>query len=177
MPKPQKIEAVNRLEEKFRTADAALIAEFTGLKVGEMTQLRRKLAENGTDFNVVKNTLGRIAATRADLLDLVPLLRGSTAVAFVKGDPVLAAKGLDEIAKKFPALVVKGGILSGRVLDAAQTQALATVEPREVLLAQLAGLLRGPIQELAGLLQAPLGALANVLNAYRDKLAEGSAQG
>ncbi|MEX2553590.1 MAG: 50S ribosomal protein L10 [Actinomycetota bacterium] len=168
MPKPQKVEAVRSLKERLESSDAALLAEFKGLKVGEMLQLRRALAENGTQFGVVKNTLGRIAASEAGMEGLIPLLTGSTAIAFVKGDAVLAAKGLDEATKKYPALVVKGGILGGRVLSADQAKALAKVESREVLLAQLAGLINSPIQKMAGLLYAPLGNLGNALYAFRQ---------
>ncbi len=169
MPKPQKVEAVQALKERLESSDAALLAEFTGLKVGEMMQVRRRLAENGTNFGVVKNTLGRIAAAEANMEDLIPLLRGSTAIAFVKGDAVVAAKNLDEVAKKYPALVVKGGILGGKILDAQQAKALASVASREVLLAQLAGLLISPVQKMGSLLYAPLGNLGNVLYALRQQ--------
>jgi large subunit ribosomal protein L10 len=169
MPKPQKVAAVKELREKLESSDAALLAEFTGLKVGEMMQVRRSLAENGTNFGVIKNTLGRIAATEANMEDLIPLLRGSTAIAFVNGDAVLAAKSLDEVAKKYPALVVKGGMLGGKILDADQTKALASVEPREVLLAKLAGLLISPIQKMGSLLYAPLGNLGNALYALQQQ--------
>jgi large subunit ribosomal protein L10 len=125
---------------------------------------------------VVKNTLGKIAATEAGMEGLIPLLTGSTAIAFVKGDAVVAAKGLDEAAKKYPALVVKGGVLGGKVLSADQARALAKVESREVLLAQLAGLLNSPIQQMAGLLYAPLGNLGNALYAFR-KLRESQGAG
>lgn len=169
MPKPQKVAAVKELREKLESSDAALLAEFTGLKVGEMMQVRRSLAENGTEFGVVKNTLGRIAATDANMAELIPLLKGSTAIAFVIGDAVLAAKSLDDIAKKYPALVVKGGILGGKVLDAQQAKALASVESREVLLSKLAGLLNSPVQKMASLLYAPLGNLGNALYALQQQ--------
>jgi large subunit ribosomal protein L10 len=172
MPKPQKVTAVKELRSKLESSDAALLAEFTGLKVGEMMHVRRRLAENGTEFGVVKNTLGRIAATEANMEDLIPLLVGSTAIAFVRGDAVLAAKGLDEVAKKYPALVVKGGILGGKVLDAEQAKALASVAPREELLAQLAGLLISPIQKMGSLLYAPLGNLGNALYALQQQRGE-----
>ena len=175
MPKPQKVAAVKELRSKLESSDAALLAEFTGLKVGEMMQVRRRLAENGTEFGVVKNTLGRIAATEANMEELIPLLVGSTAIAFVRGDAVLAAKGLDEVAKKYPALVVKGGILGGKVLDAEQAKALASVAPREELLAQLAGLLISPIQKMGSLLYAPLGNLGNALYALQQQRGEAPA--
>ncbi len=174
MRKAQKVETVQKLKENLESSDAALLAEFTGLKVGEMLQLRRKLAENGTKFSVVKNTLSRIAAEEAHAEELVPFLTGSTAIAFIKGDAAVAARGIDDIAKKYPALVIKGGILNGRVLSADQARALARIESREVLLSQLAGLISAPLQKLAYLLQAPLGAVGNALSAYRKKLEESS---
>lgn len=172
MRKAQKVEAVQELKQNLESSDAAILAEFTGLKVGEMLQLRRKLAENGTRFSVVKNTLSRIAAREAEVEELIPLLTGSTAIAFIKGDAAVAARGIDDIAKKYPALVIKGGILNGRVLSADQARALAKIESREVLLGQLAGLMGAPLQRLAYLLQAPLGAVGNALSAYRMKLEE-----
>lgn len=172
MRRAQKVEAVQELKQNLESSDAAILAEFTGLKVGEMLQLRRKLAENGTRFSVVKNTLSRIAAREAEVEELIPLLTGSTAIAFIKGDAAIAARGIDDIAKKYPALVIKGGILNGRVLSADQARALAKIESREVLLGQLAGLMGAPLQRLAYLLQAPLGAVGNALSAYRMKLEE-----
>jgi len=172
MPKPQKVEAVRELKERFEGSKAALLAEFRGLKVEEMKELRRILSESGGQFKVVKNTLSRIAAKEASLDELLPFLEGSTAIAFINGDPVAAAKGLDEMAKKYPALVIKGGLMDGKVFGAEQAQALAKVKPREVLLAQLAGLLQSPIQGLVNLLQAPVRDLGYVLAAYRQKLEE-----
>jgi large subunit ribosomal protein L10 len=173
MPKPQKVEAVERLKVEFRESQAALLTSFRGLKVAEMTELRRSLAASQTDFKVVKNTLARIAARDIGLEDLLPLLEGSTAVAFVKGDPVTAAKGLDEISRKYPALVLKGGVLTGRVLSAERAAALANVAPREVLLAQIAGAFQAPLAKLASLLQAPVRSLGYALGAYRDKVTAG----
>jgi large subunit ribosomal protein L10 len=170
MPKPQKIAVVEELKAKLASSDAALLTEFRGLKVEEMKELRRLLSANGTEFKVVKNTLTRIAVREGNLEEMVPLLEGSTAIAFVQGDPVAAAKSLDEISKKYPALIIKGGLLAGKVLDAARAQALAKVKPREVLLSQLAGMLQSPMQKLAGLLAAPLRDLGYALGAYRDKL-------
>jgi large subunit ribosomal protein L10 len=171
MPKPAKVEAVAELEERFRTSSAALLTEFRGMKVEEMKDLRRSLAQVGTRFNVVKNTLTRIAATEVGFGSLVPLLEGSTAVAFVKDDPVGAAKALEELAKKYPTLVVKGGILDGKVLGAEDATALAKVRPREELLSMLLGLCNSPAQRLATVLNAPTRTLGYALAAYRDKLA------
>src|ERR1700704_3080218 len=173
MPKAQKVEAVERLKDEFRDSQAALLTSFRGLKVAEMTELRRSLAASQTEFKVVKNTLAKIAAKDIGLEDLLPLLEGSTAVAFVKGDPVTAAKGLDEISRKYPALVLKGGLLTGRVLSAERAAALANVAPREVLLAQLAGAFQAPLAKLAALLQAPVRSLGYALGAYREKVTAG----
>lgn len=169
MPNPQKVKAVQELKGKLQSVDAALLAEFSGLKVGEMMQVRRKLSDSGAKLGVVKNSLGRIAAREADLEALVPFMEGSTAICFVEGDVVNAARSLDEAAKDFPALVVKGGVLDGKVLSAEQAQALAKIQSRDVLLAQLAGLLVSPIQNLAGLLHAPLGNLGNALYALSQQ--------
>ena len=139
-----------------------------------MTELRRSLAASQTEFKVVKNTLAKIAAKDIGLDELLPLLEGSTAIAFVKGDPVTAAKGLDEISRKYPSLVLKGGVLTGRVLSAERAAALANVAPREVLLAQIAGAFQAPLAKLAALLQAPVRSLGYALGAYRDKVTAGA---
>lgn len=170
MPKPQKVAAVEELKAKFEQADAALLAEFRGLKVEEMKELRRTLSGSGTEFRVVKNTLTRIAVRESNLEGLLPLLEGSTAIAFVRGDPIAAAKGLDEIARKYPALVVKGGFVEGMILDAARAQGLAQIKPREVLLAQLAGMMSSSLAKLAILMSAPLRNLGYALSSYREKL-------
>lgn len=175
MPKPEKVGAVEDLTARFRGSAGALITAFRGMKVEEMRELRRTLAAAETDYKVVKNTLARIAARRAGLAELLPILEGPTAIAFVRGDPVAAAKSLDEMAKKYPALAIKGGLLEGKVLGPEQAQDLARVKPREVLLAELAGVLQAPVQKMASLLLAPIRDLGYALGAYRDKL-QGGAQ-
>ena len=174
MPKPEKVEAVKQIAKRLKDADGALLTEYRGLKVEEMKELRRALNDIGTDFKVVKNSLTRLAVKDAKLEDLLPFLEGSTAIAFIKGDPVEAAKGLDEMAKKYPSLIVKGGIVEGKILDASQASSLAKVKPREVLLAQLAGMMQQPMQQLANLLSAPLRNLGYALGAYRDKVEQES---
>lgn len=175
MPKPQKIEAVKDIADRLKKAEGALLTEFRGLRVEEMKELRRALKDKGTEFKVVKNSLTRLALKDAKLEDLLPLIEGSTAIAFIKGDPVEAAKGLDEMARKYPALSVKGGIVEGRVLDAAQASALAKLQPRDVLLAQLAGMIQQPVQRLANLLTAPIRGLGYAVGAYLEKLEKESA--
>lgn len=177
MPKPQKIEAVADLKRRLEESEAALLAEFRGLKVEEIKELRRALAAIRTEFRVVKNALARIAVREAQMEGLLPLFEGSTAIAFIKGDPVEAAKRLDEISKKYPALTIKGGIVEGRVLDASGAGALAKIKPRDVLLAELARMLQSPLQKLAILLAAPLRDLAYALASYQRELeAEAEAQ-
>lgn len=170
MPKPEKIDSVKKLTERLRGADAALLAEYRGLRVAELKELRLKLAEGGTEFRVVKNTLTRIAVRNAELEELLPMLEGSTAIAFVKGDPITAAKALDELSKKYPVLSIKGGLVEGRVLDGESARALASIKPRDVLLAEFAGMLQSPIQKLVLLLSAPLRNLGYALAAYRTNL-------
>jgi large subunit ribosomal protein L10 len=133
-----------------------------------MAQLRRSLRAAGGDYKIYKNTLVRFAAR--DLgLELDDLLVGPTAIAFVDGDPVGVAKALRDFARTNPALVVKGGLLTGRFLDADQTRALADVPPREELLARLAGGLAAPLQQFAGLLQALPRNFAHGLKALIDQ--------
>lgn len=170
MPKPAKVQEVDELEQSFRGSSAALLAEFRGMNVEEMKDLRRTLAGSGTEFKVVKNTLTRIAAERVGCEGLVPLLKGSTAVAFVDGDPVGAAKALDELARKYPTLVVKGGVLDGRILSAEEATALSKVRPREELISMLLGLLNSPAQRLVTVLNAPIRSLGYALSAHRDQL-------
>lgn len=171
MPKPQKVEAVTELRHKLKDSNAALLTSFRGLKVAEMTELRRSLAASETEFMVVKNTLARIAATQAGLEDLIPLLEGSTAIAFVRGDPVAAAKGLEEVAKKYPALSLKGGLMEGRVLGAERAKSLATIASREVLLSMLAGAFKAPLTNVVNMVAAPLRSLGYAFAAYRDSIA------
>src|SRR5262245_56133099 len=134
MPKTEKIERVGELRERIEGSQALLLTEYRGLTVSDITELRRSLAEGGTSFAVVKNTLMRRAVTDAGVVDLEPLLQGPSAVAFVSGDPVSAAKTVVDAAKRFPALVLKGGYLDGKVLSADEAKALAELESREVML-------------------------------------------
>jgi large subunit ribosomal protein L10 len=167
-PRPEKVAVVDEVRERLSGASAALLTEYRGLDVAAMAQLRRNLRQAGGEMKVYKNTLVRFAAR--DLgLDVEDLLTGPTAIAFVDGDPVNVAKALRDFARTNPALVVKGGLLGTRSMTAAETQALADVEPREVLLAKLAGALQAPMQQFAGLLQALPQNLAYGLKALLDQ--------
>jgi large subunit ribosomal protein L10 len=148
---------------------AALLTEYRGLKVAELGELRASLRGSSTEYRVLKNTLTSIAVRQAGYEDLVGLLQGPTAVAFVHGDPIQAAKDLAEFARSHPALIVKGGVLDGKVLGADEVRRLATLESREVLLARLAGLLQASAQQTVNLLAAPLRQVATMTAALRDK--------
>ena len=168
-PRPEKVAVVDEVRERFGDSSAALAHRVPRpRRVAAIAQLRRSLREAGGDLKVYKNTLVRFAAR--DLgLEIEDLLTGPTAIAFVDGDPVNVAKALRDFARTNPALVVKGGLLGNRSLTAAETQALADVEPREVLLAKLAGALAAPMQQFAGLLQALPRNLAYGLQALIDQ--------
>jgi large subunit ribosomal protein L10 len=152
-PRPEKVAVVEEVKAKIEAADAAVLTEYRGLNVAATANLRRALREAGGEYKVYKNTLVRFAARELGL-DLDDLLTGPTAIAFVDGDPVAVAKALKDFAKTNPALIIKGGVLDGRIIDEDGVKALADVEPREVLLAKFAGLLAAPMQQFAGLLQA-----------------------
>lgn len=173
MARPEKVAVVDEIREKLADADAAVLAEYRGLKVGELAELRVALRPAGTEFKVFKNTLARRAAESAGLDELVPLLEGPTAIAFVRGDAVIAAKALRDFARTAPALVVKGGLLGGRVLVARDVEALADVPPRDVLLARLAGGFQAPMVKAAGLMQAFTRNLAYGIKAYIDQRVAG----
>ncbi|MHB1615597.1 MAG: 50S ribosomal protein L10, partial [Actinomycetes bacterium] len=146
MPTAEKTATVAELTEAFRSSNAAVLTEYRGLTVAALKTLRRALGE-GSRYMVVKNTLTRIAAREAGVEAFEGLLEGPSAIAFVAGDPVQAAKGLRDFAKTNPALVVKGGLLDGRPVSAEEIRRLADLESREVLLAKLAGALKGSMSQ------------------------------
>jgi large subunit ribosomal protein L10 len=154
MARPEKVAVVEEIREKLATSDAAVLAEYRGLKVGELAELRGALRPAGAEFKIFKNTLARRAAEESGLTDLVPMLGGPTAIAFVKGDAVVAAKALRDFARVHDALIVKGGLLGARTLSSGDLVVLADVPPREVLLARLAGGFQAPMVKAAGLFQA-----------------------
>lgn len=173
MAQKNKVTAVAELAEEFRSSSATVLTEYRGLTVGQLKELRRSLGSDVT-YSVAKNTLTKIAARDAGVDGLDELLVGPSAMAFVKGDPVDAAKGLRDFAKANPALVIKGGYMDGRVLSAADVSKLADLESREVLLAKLAGAMKASMGGAAALFQAPLTQTARLAEALRAKLeAEG----
>jgi len=168
MARPDKAAAVAELTEEFRSSSAAVLTEYRGLTVAQLTQLRRSLGE-GSSYAVVKNTLTKRAAEEVGFGDLTPLLNGPTAIAFIEGEPVNAAKAIRDFARAHPLLVVKGGVVDGRTVDAREITRLADVEPREVLLAKLAGAMKGNLTKAAGLFQAPLAQVARLAAALQEK--------
>ena len=173
MPNASNVAEVEAIKGRLEGSVAALLTEFRGLNVKELGELRASLRGSSTEYRVLKNTLTSLAVREVGYDGLVPLLQGPTAVAFVHGDAVQAAKDLAEFARTHPALVVKGGVLDGKVLDADEVRRLATLESREVLLARVAGLLQAPLQQAASLLAAPLRQVATMTSALRDQQSGG----
>lgn len=156
MARPEKVQAVQEITERFKGSSAALLTEYRGLTVTEIAELRGALREADAEYKVLKNTLARIAAKEVGLDDLVGMLEGPTAVAFVRGDAVEAAKALDDAAKKFPVLVIKGGVLDGKVVSAEQASQLAKLESREVQLAKIVMMVNTPLQQTVNVFSALL---------------------
>ena len=167
--RPDKAAAVAALTSDFRDSQAAVLTEYRGLTMAQLTTLRRQLGSE-TSYTVAKNTLAKLAAKDAGLADLDTLLNGPTAIAFVKGDPVEAAKSLRDFAKDNPPLVVKGGYLEGRALSPDELTKLADLESREVLLSKLAGAMKASLSGAAALFQAPLTNAARLAEALRAKV-------
>jgi large subunit ribosomal protein L10 len=168
MARPDKAAAVAELTEEFRSSSAAVLTEYRGLTVAQLKELRRSLGAD-TSYAVVKNTLTRIAAKEAGVGAFDDLLQGPSAIAFVKGDPVEAAKGLRDFSKAHPMLVIKGGVLDGKPLSPDEITKLADLESREVLLAKLAGAMQASLQNAVSLFAAPLAQTARVIEALRQK--------
>jgi large subunit ribosomal protein L10 len=173
MPNAEKVAAVAEITDHFATSSAAVITEYRGLTVKQVGDLRRALGRD-TTYAVVKNTLTKRAAAAAGVTIADDLLVGPTAIAFVKGDPVLAAKGLREFARTNPLLVIKGGVLDGKTLSAAEVGKIADLESREVLLSKLAGALKALPTRAAGLFQAPLSQMARLAKALEEKKPAGA---
>jgi large subunit ribosomal protein L10 len=173
MARPEKVAVVDEVRDRFERSAAALLTEYRGLTVSELANLRAELRKNGAEYKVAKNTLVRIAVKDAGLEVPDDLLSGPTAVTFCAEDPVGAAKVLRTFSKDHPALVVKGGILEGKLLDAADTMKLADLESREELLARFAGLMQAAIAQPARLAQANLSKIARLFAALQAKREEG----
>jgi large subunit ribosomal protein L10 len=176
MARAEKVAAVAELTERFQSSSGAVLAEYRGLTVAQLADLRHALGEQAT-FSVVKNTLTKLAAAEAGIAaELDGLLVGPSAIAFVKGDVVEAAKGLRDFARANPALVIKGGVIDGQPMSPSEIAQLAELESREVLLAMLAGAMKASMENAAATLAAlpvQMARLAGALQAQRD--ADGAA--
>jgi large subunit ribosomal protein L10 len=168
MPNTEKISAVAEIVEHFNESAATVITEYRGLSVKQLSTLRRSLGAD-TTYAVLKNTLAKRAAAEAGVAIDDSLLVGPTAIAFVRGDPVEAAKGIRDFAKANPLLVIKGGVLDGKSLSAAEVNKIADLESREVLLSKVAGVLKALPSRAAGLFQAPLSQVARLAKALEEK--------
>ena len=168
MARPEKSAAIAELEELFRSSNAVLLTEYRGLSVEQLKTLRRSLTGIAT-YSVVKNTLARIAAKNAGVEGLSEDLVGPTAIAFVSGEAVDAAKALRDFAKDNEALVIKNGVMDGAALTVEDVKKLADLESREVLLAKAAGVLKAPIAKAAQVLNAPALKTVRTIDALREK--------
>ncbi|GAA1781970.1 50S ribosomal protein L10 [Nostocoides veronense] len=169
MAKTDKSAAIAELADAFRGSNAAVLTEYRGLTVKQLTELRTKLRGNAT-YAVVKNTLTDLAAKEAGVTAFEGQLVGPSAIVFVDGDPVDVAKSLRDFAKANPLLVVKGGVLDGRALTADEVKKLADLESREVLLAKLAGAMNASLSKAVYLFAAPLSQAARTVDALRAKV-------
>lgn len=167
MPTAQKAQVIEETREDFERAQAAVLADYRGLTVQQMGQLRHKLGERGVVLKVIKNTLIKRAADAVGIEGLDPFLNGPTAVAFSYDDPVIAAKLMAEAVREFRKMEIKAGVLGRAAFDAKSVRSLADLPSKEVLLGKLAGTLNAPIQQLAFVLNAPMGNLARALDQVR----------
>ena len=153
-PRAEKVAVVDEVAAKLQSADAVIITEYRGLKVGQLAGLRRQLRDAGGEYKVFKNTLARLGAAKAGVEGLDEMLLGPSGITFVNGDVAAVSKALRDAAKANPLLVIKGGAMGGKVLSAKDVEALAELPSRDVLLAMFAGALQAPLVKTAGLLQA-----------------------
>lgn len=174
MLRSEKERVVERLAERLRSTETLMVADYRGLTMPEIDELRGRLLEAGARFTVVKNSLTKLAAEQAGTTDVLQLIDGPTAIAFLEaeGDPVAVAKVLNETARAHDVLVIRGGVLEGTVVGDAEIKRLATVPPADVLRAQLAGAFFAPLTTVVGLFAAPLRDLVGVIDARIRQLEE-----
>jgi large subunit ribosomal protein L10 len=174
MLRSDKERVVEQLAQRLRTTEALMVADYRGLTMPEIDELRSRLLEAGARFTVVKNTLTKLAAEQAGMTDVLQLIEGPTAIAFLEaeGDPVAVAKVLNETARAHDVLVIRGGVLEGIVVGDAEIKQLATLPPADVLRAQLAGAFFAPLTTVVGLFAAPLRDLVGVIDARIRQLEE-----
>jgi len=167
VPRPEKVAEVERIADMLRRAQGAVVTDYRGLNVKNINELRRRLRAEGIEYRVVKNTLTKLAAEKVDLSDLGQYLAGPTAIAFGYDDPVTPARIIAGFAKESKVLAIKGGVVDGKVIDAAGVSALAELPSREVLLAQVVGGFQAPISGLVNVLQGTIRNLVYALDAVR----------
>lgn len=168
-PRSEKVAVVDEVTAKLEASSAVIVTEYRGMTVGQLAALRRQLRPAGGEYKVYKNTLARFAAEKAGMPGLADLLVGPSAITFVTGDAAAVAKALRDASKTTPLLVLKGGVIGGKVISAKDVEALADLPSREVLLAQFAGALQAPMAKMAGLMQAMPRNLAYGLKALIDQ--------
>jgi large subunit ribosomal protein L10 len=171
MARSDKIAAVAELTDRFSRSGGVVLTEYRGLSVKALMQLRRSLGADAS-YAVSKNTLTTIAAREAGLDAIEEQLVGPTAIAFISGDPIVVAKGLRDFARTNPQLVIKGGVLDGKLMTPDDVRRLADLESREVLLAKVAGALQGVLQQAISLVSAPLSQTARLLAALERAAGE-----
>jgi len=174
MQRKEKEQVVAELAERLKSTDTLIVADYRGLTVSEIGELRDQLVQHGARFSVVKNTLTRLAAEQAGAKDLLELVDGPTAIAFIEpeGDPVATAKVLSDVAKAHDVLVVRGGLLDGKPITDADVKNLAKLPPADVLRAQLVSAIAGSLTTVVRLFTAPLRDLVNVIDARIRQLEE-----
>jgi large subunit ribosomal protein L10 len=170
MAKADKVTAVAEISEQFKSSTATVVTEYRGLTVANLAELRRSLGGVAT-YTVAKNTLIKRAAAEAGIEGLDELFAGPTAIAFINGEAVDAAKAIKKFAKDNKALVIKGGYMDGHALTVSEVERIADLESREVLLAKLAGAMKGNLTKAAGLFNAPLSQFARLAAALQEKKA------
>jgi len=174
MLRQDKERIVSELAERLKSSQNLLVADYRGLTMPEIDELRSKLLETGARFSVVKNTLTRLAAEEAGVKQLLDLIDGPTAIAFIdaEGDPAAAAKILNDTARAHDVLVIRGGLFEGDTVSDVEIKQLATLPPGDVVRAQFAGAVAAPLTTIVGLFAAPLRDLVNVLDARITQLQE-----
>jgi large subunit ribosomal protein L10 len=165
----QKERVVEQLTARMREAPAMIVTDYRGLTVTQVADVRRALREAGATFHVAKNTLAKIAATKAERLDLIGLLEGPTAIAFVADDPSAAAKKLSDLARQTRILQVRGAVMDGQTLTADDVRALGELPSKDVLQGQVVGAIAGPVQGAYNVFAAPLREFLVVLDQYIEK--------
>ena len=170
MANTEKVSAVAEITEQFKGATAAVVTEYRGLSVKQISELRRSLGD-GAVYSVAKNTLVKRAAADAGVAGLDELFTGPTAIAFIEGEPVVAAKAIKNFAKDNKALIIKGGFMDGRALSVEEVNQIADLETLEVLLAKLAGAMKGNLAKAAGLFNQPASQVARLAAALQEKKA------